>query len=94
MMNTDQDTSNASKKKEEQTLNDSKLNQENLIDGAFYVKQTRWKTWNSYDENNKVIITSLSEDSCIQSTRWYLKKKQEGFSNKDKIFSGTVDGKL
>lgn len=94
MMNTDQDTLNASKKKVEQTLNDSKLNQEKIIDGAFYVKQTRWKTWNSYDENNKVIITSLSEDSCIQSTRWYLKKKQEGFSDEDKIFSGTVDGKL
>lgn len=94
MMNTDQDTLNASKKKVEQTLNDSKLNQEKIIDGAFYVKQTRWKTWNSYDEKNKVIITSLSEDSCIQSTRWYLKKKQEGFSDEDKIFSGTVNGKL
>lgn len=94
MMTTDQDISNASSKKVDQTSNDSKPNQENLIDDAFYVKQTKWKTWNSYDENNKVIITSLSEDSCIQSTRWYLKKKQDGFSNKDKIFSGTVDGKL
>lgn len=94
MMTTDQDISNASSKKVDQTSNDSKPNQENLIDDSFYVKQTRWKTWNSYDENNKVIITSLSEDSCIQSTRWYLKKKQDGFSNEDKIFSGTVDGKL
>lgn len=48
-----------------------------LIDNSFYVEKQRWGTWNSYDVQNKPIITSLTEELCIQSTRWYLKEKQE-----------------
>lgn len=48
-----------------------------LIDNSFYVEKQRWGTWNSYDIQDKPIITSLTEELCIQSTRWYLKEKQE-----------------
>lgn len=69
--------------------------QKDLIDDAFYVEQTRWKTWNSYDVNNKCIITSLTEEQCVSATRFYLKSKQEGFDTSNQnTYSGTVGGKL
>ena len=62
-------------------------------DGAFYVEQSRWKMWNSYDKDGNGIITSLTKENCISATRFYLKEKQEGWA--DCIsYSGTVDGKL
>lgn len=67
--------------------------QKNLIDDAFYVKQQRWGTWDSYDKDDKPIITSLTEEQCISATRFYLKGRQEGFSE-TKTHEGTVGGKL
>lgn len=93
-MTTEVTTQNDSKKKVRKASNDSKLPQENLIDDCFYVKQSRWKTWSSYDKENKLLVTSLSEEELIKVTRWYLKKLQEGFSEDDKTFNGTVGGKL
>ena len=71
----------------------------NLIDDAFYLKQQRWGTWDSYDKNDKndkndkPLITSLTKDECISATRFYLKGRQEGFSE-PKSYTSTVDGKL
>lgn len=53
------------------------MNESKLIDGAFYVEEQRWKTWKSFDENGKELITSLNEHDCIRATRWYLKMRQE-----------------
>jgi hypothetical protein len=64
-----------------------------LIDEAFYVEQSRWKTWTSYDKDWNSLITSLTEETCIAATRFYLKGKQEGFSE-TQTYSGKVDGKL
>ena len=64
-----------------------------LIDEAFYVEQSRWKTWTSYDKDRNSLITSLTEETCIAATRFYLKGKQEGFSE-TQTYSGKVDGKL
>jgi len=64
-----------------------------LIDEAFHVKQSRWKTWTSYDKDGNSLITSLTEETCIAATRFYLKGKQEGFSE-TQTYSGKVDGKL
>lgn len=64
-----------------------------LIDDAFYVEKQRWGTWNSHDANGKVIITSLTEDQCISATRFYLKGKQEGFSE-SVTYESVVGGKL
>jgi hypothetical protein len=67
--------------------------QKELIDDCFYVQQQRWGTWVSEDTVGKKLITSLNKETCIQSTRFYLKGLQEGFKD-DVSYQGTVDGKL
>ena len=64
-----------------------------LIDDAFHVEESRWKTWKSYDKDGKPIITSLTRESCISATRFYLKGKQEGFEQGNS-YEGVVGGKL
>jgi len=46
-------------------------------ENAFYVVKQKWGTWDSYDKEDKCIITSLTEEECICATRWFLKAKQE-----------------
>lgn len=65
-----------------------------LIDECFYVVQQKWGTWNSYDKEDKGIMTSLTKEQCIHATRFYLKAKQEGRFEHDKVYSGSVEGKL
>jgi hypothetical protein len=48
-----------------------------LYDDCFYVEQKQWGTWDSYDVNGKCIVTSLTEERCIEATRFHLKWKQE-----------------
>tara|TARA_R110000868_G_scaffold213843_3_gene463993 strand:- start:774 stop:932 length:159 start_codon:yes stop_codon:yes gene_type:complete len=48
-----------------------------LIDEAFYVKKGFGDTWKSFDANDTPLVTSLTENSCISITRFYLKFKQE-----------------
>jgi len=50
-------------------------------DNAFYVEQKRWGTWQSHYPDGKGIITSLTEDECVRSTRWHLKMLQEGWND-------------
>lgn len=63
------------------------------IDDAFYIKKQRWGTWVSYDKEDKPIITSLTEEQCISATRFYLKGRQEGFTE-SQTYEGVVGGKL
>jgi hypothetical protein len=63
------------------------------IDDSFRVEETRWKTWNSYNKEDKQIITSLRKETCISATRTYLKWQQEGFPEAQ-IHEGVVGGKL
>lgn len=70
------------------------MQEKNLIDDAFYVIQSRWKTWKSFDKNEKPLITSLTEEECVKSTRFYLKGLQEGFDGDTITHEGTVGGKL
>jgi len=67
-----------------------------LIDNAFYMEEKKWGTWQSHYPDGKGIITSLNEEECIRSTRWYLKQQQEGTFDKveTKTYTSTVDGKL
>ena len=67
--------------------------EQQLIDDSFYVKQQKWGTWDSYDKDGKCIITSLTEENCINATRFYLKGLQEGFPETQK-YEGQVGGKL
>jgi hypothetical protein len=64
-----------------------------LIDECFYVDEARWGVYHSFDKEGKRLITSLTEESCINATRFYLKGLQEGFGE-TKSHQGTVDGKL
>ena len=64
-----------------------------LIDGAFTVDKARWGTWRSYDAEGKGLVTSLTEEACINATRCFLKWKQEGFADATP-HEGTVAGKL
>lgn len=64
-----------------------------LIDDCFYVELKKWGTWVSFNQEGKSLITSLTEQSCIDATRQFLKWKQEGFPE-TKSHQGTVDGKL
>jgi hypothetical protein len=54
-----------------------------LIDNYFYVQRQKWGTWKSYDIQDNPIMTSLTEELCIKSTRWYLKEKQEQHNSGD-----------
>lgn len=66
-----------------------------LIDDSFYVDKKQWGTCDSYDKDGKCIITSLTEEECIEATRFYLKLKQENRLNEvEKTYSSTVDGEL
>ena len=65
-----------------------------LIDDAFTVDKARWGTWRSYDQEGKGLITSLTEEACINATRCFLKWNQEGFTNEASSYEGTVGGKL
>jgi len=66
-----------------------------MYDDCFYVEQKKWGTWSSYDKEGKGIITSLTEEECVKSTRYYLKLKQEGsLSEVGSVYEGTVYGKL
>jgi len=63
-----------------------------MIDDAFYVEKERF-LWHSKDKNGNGLVSALTEKSCIQATRFYLKGRQEGFST-TKTYEGQVGGKL
>ena len=65
-----------------------------IYDDAFTVTETNIKTWKSFDTEGNPLITSPTEVACINATRFYLKSKQEGFTETAKVYDGTVGGKL
>jgi hypothetical protein len=65
-----------------------------LIDDCFYVKAHSWGTVQSYDAEGNGLITSLTEETCIAATRWYLKARQDGFTEVATTYDGSVGGKL
>jgi len=69
--------------------------QKTLIDDCFYVEQSAWKSWKSYDKDGKPLVTSLTSEACVAATRQYLKWKQEDNLNDIGVsYEGTVGGKL
>ncbi len=63
-------------------------------DDAFWVKRQRWGTYVSVGPDDLHIVTSLTEELCIASTSWYLKQKQEGFTEQAATYDSVVGGKL
>ena len=47
-----------------------------LIDECFYLKQ-KYGVWVSHNKEDRSLVTSLTEENCIFSTRSYLKGLQE-----------------
>ena len=64
-----------------------------LIDDCFYVDQKKYGLWYSTDKEGNGLITALTEESCISGTRFYLKGRQEGWTE-TKTYEGNVGGKL
>ena len=64
-----------------------------LIDDCFYVEEKRYGLWDSTDRDGNGLITSLTEQSCIEATRFYLKGRQEGWPE-TRTYEGEVGGKL
>lgn len=66
-----------------------------VIEPAFTVVKQRWGTFTSVDADGKKIVTSLSEQGCVEATHFYLKGKQDGsFTGPETTYDGVVDGKL
>lgn len=64
-----------------------------LIDDCFYVEERKYGLWGSTDKDGNGLITSLTEDQCVSATRYYLKGRQEGFTE-SRTYEGQVGGKL
>ena len=70
-----------------------------LYDDCFYVEETRWKTWASYDTDGNQLVSSYLKQDCVNATWFYLKRKQEknygdcGLEE-GSIYEGNVGGKL
>ena len=70
-------------------------NELHFYDDTFSIEKTKWGTYRSHDKEGKELITSLTEDLCLESTRWYLKASQDGFDSlASSTYSGEVRGKL
>ena len=66
-----------------------------LIDGCFYVEEKRYGTFDSFDNEGKCIITALTEENCINATRFILKLRQENrLDQVETTYSGEIPGKL
>ena len=72
----------------------TKPEEQTLIDGCFSVMQQRWGTWISESKDGEKLITSATCALCVDATRWYLKARQEGFTDPSATYNGVVDGKL
>jgi hypothetical protein len=73
----------------------SEMTEPKLIDDAFYVEKARF-LWHSKDKDGNGLVSAVTEAQCINATRFYLKGKQEGWSedNSRVVNDGTVGGKL
>jgi hypothetical protein len=65
------------------------------IDDCFRIEQKRFGTFVSYNREEKQLVTSLTQEQCVNATRYYLKLQQENLLNNVGVaYTSTVDGKL
>ena len=69
------------------------MKEKKLIDDCFYIQEKKYGLWDSTDLEGNGLVTSLTEDQCIAATRFFLKGRQEGFSE-SQTYEGQVGGKL
>jgi len=48
-----------------------------LVDNAFTVDKARWGTFRSFDPEGKALVTSPTEEACVEATRCYLKWRHD-----------------
>ena len=65
-----------------------------LVDDCFYIQKKKYGLWYSTDLEGNGLVTSLTEEQCVSATRFYLKGRQEGFPEPEKVHEGVVGGKL
>ena len=70
------------------------MEERQLIDDCFYVEKKKYGLWSSTDLEGNGLVTSLTKESCVSATRFYLKGRQEGWSEPEVVHEGTVGGKL
>jgi len=66
----------------------------NWIDDAFRVYKTKYGLWHSAAKDGEELVTAMTEQQCIDGTRFYLKGRQEGWPEPEVVHEGTVGGKL
>ena len=66
------------------------------IDDAFRVYKTKYGLWHSAAKDGEELVTAMTEQQCIDGTRFYLKGRQEGWSEDSSrvLNDGKVGGKL
>ena len=65
-----------------------------MYDDAFNVDKTRLGLYTSYNIEGRELVTALTEEQCVFSTRWLLKQRQEEFTKTENTYNGMVEGKL
>ena len=66
-----------------------------VIEPAFEVIRQRWGTFTSVDPEGNKLVTSMTEEGCVEATHFYLKGKQEGeFTGPETTYTSVVEGKL
>ena len=66
-----------------------------VIEPAFEIVKQRWGTFTSVDAEGNKLVTSMTEESCVEATHFYLKSKQEAkFTGPGITYDGSVAGKL
>ena len=71
------------------------MSEEFWIDDCFRVNKDRF-LWKSYLKDGTELVSGISKETVISSTRFYLKGKQEGWSTENSrvVNDGKVGGKL
>ena len=66
-----------------------------MYDDCFFVEE-RFGLWISTSKESEALVTSLTKEECIVATRFYLKGRQEGWTEESNrvINDGVVGGKL
>ena len=72
------------------------LDNEIIHDDAFVVRKSRMGLYNSFTVAGVPKLCALTEEICIEMTRWHLKCEQEGWpeGSVKVIGKAVVDGKL
>jgi len=66
------------------------------IDDTFRVYKTRYGVYHSAAKDGEELVTALTAEQCINGTRFYLKGRQDGWSEYETrtMNDGIVGGKL